>query len=104
VAMAGDKNLEELLNILYESDNDAWRDDAAQALADFADSPLAQAALIAALDSKRLDESLERTCAESLATIWIRQGYAPGSVLARVSGVPREVIDAYLISSGTIVR
>lgn len=90
----------ELVAVLYKSDNDAWRDDAAEQLAFASKQSDAEAALIAAIHSPEIDDSLRRTCAESLASIWIRKGEPDRHALAGISGGPREVLVAFLTSAG----
>lgn len=68
------ETIESLLNTLLHSSNGAWQDDAAQELANCSDQARAEEALFFAISSPKLDESLRRTCAESLVTIWIRLG------------------------------
>jgi hypothetical protein len=64
------ESIEALLSTLLYSENDAWRDDAAIAIAQ-SDSPqLAEQALLTAIRSGKLDRSLLQTCAESLAVVW----------------------------------
>jgi hypothetical protein len=95
-AMSSTRTVAELVEILYGSTNDAWRDDAAQELALASDRAGAEAALVAGIESPGLDDSLRRTCAESLASIWIDQGYAPATILSKLDGMPKDVIDAFL--------
>ena len=56
-------------------------------------------ALIKAIQSPALDDSLRRTCAESLATIWIEQGAVQQHAFNRLEGMPREVVEAFLIAA-----
>jgi hypothetical protein len=89
-------SVDNLVDILMNSANDAWRDDAAEELANSPDQFRAEKALISAIESPKLDDSLRRTCAESLATIWIRAGYVPVEEMSRLTGVPRIVVEAFL--------
>lgn len=90
----------ELVGILFESDNDAWRDDAAQLLALSPDLVEAEAALVNAIVSDAIDDSLKRTCAESLAAIWIKRGCVDKCKLTRLAGMPRGVVEAFLLAAG----
>lgn len=90
------ESVESLLDTLLNSPNDAWRDDAAQDLADCSDNVQAQEALFTAISSLKLDDSLIRTCAESLATIWILSGGVTTANIKRLNGVPRFVVEEYL--------
>jgi cytochrome P450 len=90
------QSVAELVHTLLNSENDAWRDDAAQALADVSDHAEAERALIAAIESPKLDDSLRRTCAESLAAIWIKTGEVPQEPMRKLTGAPRAVVEAFL--------
>jgi hypothetical protein len=67
-------SVEQLRNAFFYSSNDVVRDDAAQQLAErHCQEDEAQTALFEGILSAVLDDSLKRTCAESLAEIWIRR-------------------------------
>lgn len=89
-------SIEELLQLLLHSSNDVWRDEAAEELAKFPDSTQAEQALFLAISSPLLDDSLRRTCAESLANIWIRSGGVERQTLETLAGMPRTVAEAFL--------
>ena len=90
------KLVAELVQVLYESKNDAWRDDAAEQLALVPDQAEAEAALIGAITSSAIDDSLRRTGAESLASIWIERGYVTEGAFSKLHGMPRDVAAAFL--------
>ena len=92
----GSMSVAELVQVLYESKNDAWRDDAAELLARAPDRAEAEAALIEAIQSSAIDDSLRRTCAESLAEIWIERGSVSESAFAELQGMPRDVVKTFL--------
>ena len=94
----GERSVAELVEILYRSSNDVWRDDAAGQLASAPHRAEAEAALLDAIDSPAIDDSLRRTCAESLATIWVDQGRVNEFALARLAGMPREVVESFLLA------
>jgi hypothetical protein len=93
------RSVTELVEILYKSENDVWRDDAAQDLASASNHAEAEVALLEAIESPALDDSLRRTCAESLATLWINQGHVQDHILAKLHGMPRDVIEAFLLAA-----
>jgi hypothetical protein len=95
-------SVKELADILMNSQNDVWRDDAAEELADVPDCRRAEEALMAAIESLKLDDSLRRTCAESLATIWIRAGHVPQESMKRLTGMPRSVVEDFLRDAGLV--
>jgi hypothetical protein len=90
------RSVSDLMEILLNGINDAWRDDAAEALGSVPAREEATAALVAAIGSPTLDDSLRCTCAESLAQIWIHEGKAQPHILAKLSGMPRNVVESYL--------
>lgn len=99
--MMVERSITELVRVLFGSDNDAWRDDAAQLLALSSDQAAAEAALLEAITSDAIDDSLKRTCAESLASIWVKRGFFEPHNLTRLTGMPRTVIEAFLVAAGT---
>ena len=90
------QSIDTLLDTLMNSSNDTWRDDAAQELANCPNKPQAEEALFTAIASSNLDDSLRRTCAESLATIWIRAGQVQDEKVRRLTGMPRIVVEEFL--------
>lgn len=87
----------ELQNTLLFSDNDAWRDDAAEDLARlYWHEPQAQQILLDAIMSGYLDESLIHTAAESLAEIWNKLGKVNMDIYRQLSGVSKYVADAFI--------
>lgn len=93
------RSVGELVQILCGSENEAWRDDAAQELAHAPNRDEAEVALLEAIESPTLDDSLLRTCAESLATIWIERGAVEQRAFARLTGMPRQVVEAFLLAA-----
>ena len=91
-------SVEQLRNALFYSSNDVVRDDAAQQLAErHCQEDEAQTALFEGILSAVLDDSLKRTCAESLAEIWIRRNQINDDLYERLTvNKFREVIDAFL--------
>jgi hypothetical protein len=94
------RNVDELLAVVLKPGNDALRDDAAEELAKCTDSEAAQAALVRAIGSPDVDDSLRRTCAESLAEIWIARRKVDQEIFRRLNGMPREVVVAFLKATG----
>lgn len=90
------QTIEGLLEILLHSSNDAWRDDAAEDLANCKEELKAERALFEAIVSPKLDDSLRRTCAESLAVIWIRSGHVEMDKLDKLAGMARQVVEEHL--------
>ena len=89
-------SLAELVDTLLNSPNGAWRDDAAEELARWPEPVAAEEALLSAIESPKLDESLRMTCAESLAIIWIARGHYPAAALDKLQGHSRAVAEALL--------
>src|SRR5436305_13780296 len=96
------RSVDKLLKTLLDSDNDAWRDDAAEELAKSPDVERAEEALFLAIESPKLDDSLRRTSAESLAEIWIRRGGTTREKICRLSGTPRVVAEEFLRVAGLL--
>jgi hypothetical protein len=91
-------SVEQLRNALFYSSNDVVRDDAAEQLAErHWQEDEAQIVLFEGIVSAALDDSLKRTCAESLAEIWIRRNQIDDELYERLMGNKfREVIDTFL--------
>jgi glycosyltransferase A (GT-A) superfamily protein (DUF2064 family) len=90
-------DIEELLKILLSSDNDVWRDDAAEDLARLHwQNEESQKALIVAINSGKLDDSLIQTCLESLAEIWGNLGQVNNKYYCELSSTSKEIVDNYL--------
>lgn len=92
--------VEYLTQILYHSKNGAEQDDAAELLAVADDCSAAESALFHAIESTEIDDSLKRTCAESLVSIWIARGRVSHDYFDRLAGMPRDVVVAFLIATG----
>ena len=92
-------SIDDLLEILLHSSNDAWRDDAAEALANCEDVIQAECALLKAIASPKLDDSLRRTCAESISEIWIKSGYVDRDKLNSLTGIAKQVVEDHLVSA-----
>lgn len=90
------ESVDDLLEILLHSPNDAWRDDAAEALASCKDVIKAEYALLKAIASPKLDDSLRRTCAESIAVLWIKLGYFEMDKLNSLTGIVRQIVEDHL--------
>jgi hypothetical protein len=98
-----DRSVEELLETVLNSENEVWRDDAAEELAKVSDRAKAEAALLAAIKSPKLDDSLRATCADSLATIWIETGHVSQDVMKSLTGEPRKIVEAFLRKAGMLL-
>ncbi|MFZ1767414.1 MAG: hypothetical protein WAT68_12305 [Candidatus Nitrotoga sp.] len=90
------RSVNKLLDTLFNATNDVWRDDAAEELGDCSDLIAAQEALFFAIESGQLDNSLRRTCAESLAKVWISRGYVKREELQRLKESERFIAEAFL--------
>lgn len=91
-------SVEQLRKALFFSSNDVVRDDAAEALAErHWREDEAQNVLYEGLISPAIDDSLKRTCAESLAEVWIRRGLVDDNLYRCLSDNKfRKIIDAFL--------
>lgn len=87
---------DELKEVLLYSDNDVWRDDAAELLADHWQNDSAEVILIEAIESGLLDESLKLTCVESLAAIWNRRGKVNESIYGRLKDPIKDKLNEWL--------
>jgi hypothetical protein len=101
-AVRSDMTLLELQETLLRSKNDAWRDDAAELIAElYWQDDAAEGVLVEAMNSDLLDDSLRRTCLESIAEIWIRRGAINTETYDQFVGGPSQVIlDAWITASG----
>jgi hypothetical protein len=90
-------DIKELNQILLHSGNDVDRDDAAELLYEkYWNEPESQFILVSAINSGLLDDSLIRTCAESLVQIWLRLNIVNNEIYSQLTGMPKEVVDAFL--------
>lgn len=92
----GGVSLAELLSILKGSSDEMERDDAAVLLIFESDWRAAENALKEVIFSSSVSTSLLETCAESLATIWLREGQVNELAISSLPIAAGQIIDRFL--------